>query len=340
MPSGKLTNLGLGPYPTVTLKRAREKALENRRAVEEGRDPRTNADMSGIPTFEAAAEKVIAIHRTGWKNQERIAGQWRQSLRDYAYPRIGTKLVSGITTADVLAVLTPIWHAKPAVAKQVRQRIGAVMKWAVAKGYRADNPAGDAITAALPRQNGGTKHHEAIPHKKAAEAIESVRSASKRDPAARLAFEFLALTACRLNEVLGATWEEVDLETTVWTIPAQRMKTKREHRVPLSDRALEVLFDSRKLSPHSDIVFPSTTTGRAVSGRSLQALGRMVSGTPHGWRSTFRSWAADQGVVREVAEAALAHQVKGVEGAYQRSDLFNRRREVMEAWASYIAPSS
>ena len=168
---GKPTNLGLGSYPVVTLREARDKALENRRAVHWGHDPRD----AGVPTFEAAIEQVIAIHSPTWKDPSRMAGQWRQTLRDYAHPRIGRKRVSEVATADVLDILKPIWSSKPATARAVYQRIGAVMKWAVAKGYRPDNPAGDAIAAALPRNGNAIRHHKALPHGEVAAALAEVR---------------------------------------------------------------------------------------------------------------------------------------------------------------------
>ena len=329
---GKPTNLGLGSYPVVTLKEAREKALENRRAVHWGHDPRDG----GVPTFEGAVAKVIEIHSPTWKNPSRISGQWRQTLRDYAHPRIGRKRVSEVTTADVLAILKPIWSRKPATARAVRQRIGAVMKWAVAKGYRPDNPAGDAIAAALPRNGNTTRHFRALPHGEVSAALVKVRN-SGAYAGGRLAFEFMVLTAARSNEVRGATWAEI--EHDVWTIPASRMKGKREHRVPLSRRALEILEEARKLHDEGGIVFRGARGGRidtSMFGSLLRRLG--VDGTPHGMRSSFRDWCSETGVAREVAEAALAHAVKNkVEAAYARSDLLERRREVMEAWAAYLA---
>ena len=228
---GKPNNLGLGSYPVVTLREAREKALENRRSIHWGHDPRA----ARVPTFEAAVENVMAIHSPTWKDPSRIAGQWRQTLRDYAYPRIGRKRVSEVATADVLDILKPIWSSKPAAARVVRQRIGAVMKWAVAKGYRSDNPAGDAIAAALPRNGNATRHHQALPHGEVSAALDKVRNSGSH-AGVRLALEFMVLTATRSNEVRGATWDEIDHD--VWTIPASRMKAKRAHRVPLSRRAL------------------------------------------------------------------------------------------------------
>ena len=328
---GKPTNLGLGTYPAVTLVEARRRALANRQAVEEGRDPRGG----GVPTFAEAAEKVIALHSKSWKPGSRLPTKWRQTFRDYASPVIGDKRVGQVTTHDVMAILTPIWTAKPAAARAVRQRIGAVMKWSIAKGFRGDNPAGNAITAALPR-NGGHKHHQAIPHADLGAALAKVRT-SNSQPAVQLALEFVALTACRGGEVLGATWREIDAEAAVWTIPAARMKAKREHRVPLSPRALAVLQEARKLH-HGDLVFPSTK-GKQIAGRTLSDLFRRlgIPTTTHGLRSAFRDWAAEAGVDRDVAEAALAHRVRNqVEAAYRRTDLFEARRVVAEDWGAYL----
>ena len=225
-----------------------------------GHDPRD----AGVPTFEAAVDKVIAIHSPTWKNPSRMAGQWRQTLRDYAHPRIGRKRVSEVATADVLAILKPIWSSKPATARAVHQRIGAVMKWTVAKGYRPDNPAGDA--AALPRNGNAIRHHKALPHGEVAAALAKVRD-SESHACVRLALEFMVLTATRSNEVRGAAWDEV--EHDVWTIPADRMKAKREHRVPLSGRALEILEEARKLRGGGGIV-ASVETRRP--NRSAEAL--------------------------------------------------------------------
>ena len=331
--NGRRTNLGLGRYPVTGLAEARAKALANRQAIEQGRDPRGG----GVPTFRRAVDKVIDLHSKSWKPGSRLPAKWRQTFRDYAFPVIGDKRVSAITTGDVLGVVGPIWTEKPAAARAVRQRIAAVMNWSVAKGYRGDNPAGAAITAALPR-NGGHEHHKALPHAGLGAALAKVRADRISAPAVRLALEFVALTACRSSEVLGATWREIDLGAGVWTIPARRMKTKREHRIPLSARGLDVLREARGLS-RGDLVFPSTR-GKQISGRTLNELFRRlgVQSTVHGLRSAFRDWASDTGVAREVAERALAHRIRNqVEAAYARSDLLERRREAMEAFSAYLA---
>ena len=261
-------------------------------------------------------------------------------MRDYAIPRFGRKPVGEVTTADVLAVLTPIWSEKPETARRVRQRIGTVMKWAVAEGYREDDPAGAAISAALPKGNGTkTAHQRALPFAKVGEALAKVR-ASQAWPATKLAFEFLVLTAARSGEIRGAKWTEVDTEARTWTVPASRTKTGTEHRVPLSPRAVAVLAEARELSDRSGLMFPSPR-GKVLSDNTLSKLLRElgVPGTPHGFRSSFRDWAAEcTDADHAVMELSLGHAVGSqVERAYARSDLFDRRRGLMEAWAEYIA---
>ena len=332
--------MGLGAYPVVTLARARQKALANARMVSEGRDPRDGARRA--PTFERAVETVIGIHAENWKDGGKSAAQWRASLRDYAVPKIGAKRVDRVSTADVMAVLLPIWSTKRETARRVRQRIGAVMKWAVAQGFRQDNPAGDAISAALPKNSVRRQHQRALPHAQVAEALALVR-ASKAHRATALAFEFLVMTACRSGEVRGARWHEVDGAAATWTVPPERMKTKLEHRVPLSSQAVAVLEEARAAADTSGLVFPSPT-GRMLSDSTLSKLLRElgIGAVPHGFRSSFRDWAAERtDVPREVCELALAHvNSDRVEAAYRRSDLFDRRRELMQAWGSYVAANA
>ena len=328
---GRLTTIALGQWPELSLQGARRQAIENSRTATKGIDPRGD----GIPTFAEAAERVIKLHAKGWKHPERMTVQWRQSLRDYVLPTIGGKSVGKVTTADVMAVLTPIWSTKTATARIVRQRIGTVLKWAVAQGYREDNPAGDAITAALPKHNGRTRHHAALPFAQVGDAIRTIQ-ASRADAVTVAAVEFLILTAARVSEVTQARAAEVDLAGRVWTVPAERSKTGRPHRVPLSDRSIELL--AGRLDGDG-LIFP-TRSGVAMSrhlpGKLLKRLG--IAGTPHGMRSAFRNWAGEGGVAREVAEACLAHAAgqNPVEAAYLTTSFFDRRRTVMEAWAAYI----
>ena len=338
---GKKTTLGLGRYPVVTLAMARERALANARVIAQGRDPRRFTH--GVPTFASACEKVIAIHAEGWSTRGKSEHQWRASLRDYAMQRLGAKRVDEIDTADVMAVLLPIWSTKRETARRVRQRIGAVMKWAVAQGYRNDNPAGDAIAAALPKSGVKREHLPALHHTQVATALDRVRRSDAR-PVTVFAFEFLVLTACRSGEVRSARWEEVDRARAVWTIPAERMKAGREHRVPLSAQAIGVLDRARRLSGNNGgLVFPSRS-GRIVSQATLPALlrGLEIGAVPHGFRSSFRDWAAEcTDVPREVCELALAHVNNDrVEAAYRRSDLFEKRRLLMAAWANYITTAA
>ena len=335
--AGRRRELGLGGYPVVTLAQAREQALANKRLVREGGDPLAEKRKAQVPTFAEAAEAVMALHRPGWRNAKHAA-QWETTLRQYVCPRLGGQLVHTITTADVLAVLTPIWHEKPETARRVRQRIGAIMKWAVAQGYRADNPAGDMLGQALGRQAGVTQHMQALPHREVSAAIHAVQD-SHSDMSTKLAFEFLVLTAARSGEVRLATWAEIDLEAKVWTIPAERMKAKREHRVPLSDRARDILREVQALVDESGLVFPSSR-GKPLGGKTLWQLlkGLEIAAVPHGFRSSFRDWAQEcTNAPRAVMEAALAHtNPDKTEAAYARSDLFERRRTLMDKWAAYL----
>ena len=305
--SGRAVNIGLGSYPVVTLAEARRKALANRRTVALGGDPRGG----GIPTFAEAVDKVIVIHRDSWRPGSKSEAQWRASLRDYAARRLGDKRVDQITTSNVLAVLVPVWSAKRETARRVRQRIGAVMKWAVAEGYREDNPAGDAIGAALPRHGSSTRHFPALPHSQVGAALATVR-ASGAWIGTKLAFEFLVLTAARSGEARNARWEEIDFENATWTVPGARMKAGRAHRVPLSPHAVAVLEAAREIADGGGLVFPSIT-GRALSAMTMTKLVRElgIEAVPHGFRSSFRDWAAEKtDHPREVIEAALAHVVR------------------------------
>ena len=339
---GRPTSLGLGRYPVVTLALARQKALENAQAIAEGRDPRRRS-VRGTPTFAEACDKVMAIHAPNWKPGGRTEGSWRSTLRDYILPRLGDMPVDTVTGKDVMAVLQPIWTEKRETAKRVRSRIAAVMKWAVAQGHRSDNPAGEALAAALPNNAVRRQHHKALPHAEVGAAVRKVRG-SDAYRGAVLAFELLVLTATRSGEVRSAAWNDIDLEGAVWTIPAERMKAGLAHRVPLSQRALVLLDEARRELPHgAGIVFPSPT-GCVQRNRALATLVRElgIDAVPHGFRSSFRDWAAEcTDAPREVCELALAHVNRDrVEAAYRRSDLFERRRALMQQWADYLSIDS
>ena len=333
-------NLGLGVWPIVTLAEAREKAIQNRRATAQGLDPRAHAQ---VPTFRQAAEKVITVYEPTWKpgGNSDSATVWRSSLERYAYPKIGDKPINTVTTGDVVGVLESIWTEKRETARRVRQRIGKVMKWAIAQEFRHDNPAGDAITEALPKDSSPERHHRALPHAEVGAALRAIQ-VSGAGPATKLCFEFLVLTAARSGEAREATWDEVDLASRTWEIPGSRMKTGRPHRVPLSARALEVVEEARQLTGGCGLLFPSPR-GKPLSNNTTSKLLRelKIDATTHGFRTSFRTWAAENGVSRELAEATLAHVNQNrVEAAYQRSDLFKLRANLMEQWAQYVAASS
>ena len=319
---GRRRDLGLGAYPYTSLSEARRKAFKYRKIARNGGDPRGYGGR--VPAFPEAADKVIAIRKQAWRKGSKSESQWRASLRDYVVPHWRHKRVDDITTADVLAVLLPIWSTKSETARRVRQRIGAIMKWAVATGYRSDNPAGNSLSAVLPKQH-GRRHFRALPYRSVAGALATIQ-ASGAMVTTKLAFRFLVLTAARSGKVRKATWAEIDLQRAIWTVPSERMKAGRPHRVPLSPAALDVLVQAQRFQGRSGLIFPSRT-GRTLSSVTMAKLLRDldIEGVPHGFRTSFRTWCGDTAVAREVVEAADA-----------RGDLFDRRREVMEAWSHYI----
>ena len=335
MVRGRRHDIGLGSVQWTTLSEARAKSQANRKLARTGGDPLA-AKRPDIPTFADASETVLKLHAATWRNAEAEASRWRATLREYAAKRIGSKRVDQITSQDVMAILLPIWGTKRATARRVRQRIAAVMKWAVAEGHRQDNPAGDAISAALPKNGAGTKHHTALPHKDVGAALETIRE-SQAWPCTKRLMRLLVLTAVRSGEARGMRWDEIDWDAAVWTVPAARTKTNRAHRVPLSAEALHVLSEAREAQTHPDLVFPSQRGGVMCANTLNRLLALLdIPAVPHGFRSSFRDWAGDTGHPRELAEAALAHVVGGVEGAYARSDLLERRRALMDAWADYV----
>ena len=332
---GQLTNLGLGSYPTVSLALARGKAIKNAQAVEEGIDPRMPA--ATMPTFAEAVDAVIASRAEGWKNPK-TAKRWRATLETYAMPALGRRLISEVTTADVMSALSPIWLSKPETGRQVREHLSVVMEWAIGQGHRPDNPAGKAITKPLPKQTKRVEHFKALPFSELGEAIGQVRETDAW-LGTKLCFELLALTAARSGEARSAKWDEFDLEAATWTIPASRMKNGLEHRVPLTSAVVDVLDRARVLTDGSGLVFPSER-GKAMSDSTVSKLLREngIETTPHGARSAFRDWAAEcSDVPREIAEFALAHvEGSAAELAYRRTDYFARRRKLMQDWTDYL----
>ena len=320
---------------------ARAAALENRREARNGGSPKANRQRTrSVPTFAEAAREVFELRRPGWRNAKH-AEQWITTLEQFVFPRLGARGVDDVKADDVIAVLSPIWHSKPTTATRVRQRIGAVLTWAMVQGLRSDNPA-DSVRAVLPRQTNGSTPQRSLPYAEVAGAIAAVQE-SHAASALKLAFEFLVLTAARSGEVRSAMWSEFDLEGRVWSIPGVRMKSGKPHRVPLTDRTMEILYEAQALSDDRGLVFPGR--GRRALGDTafVQCLKRLgIDATAHGFRTSFRVWTQEcTNFPREVCEAALAHAIKDkTEAAYARSNLFEARRKLMNQWARYLVPES
>ena len=293
---------------------------------------------AAMPTFEALTRQHIAENSHAWRNVKHRS-QWLSTLETYAFPTIGAVKVNEITRKQVVDALLPIWHTKAETARRVRQRIRAVMDRAVALEFADYNPAGDAVNGALAKLPRVKAHHRALPYRELPAALQAVLE-STATPSVKLAFELLALTTCRSGEVRDMTWQEVDLKTATWTVPADRMKAGKLHRVPLSHRALAILGEAHCLNKGEGLVFPGPRSGSPLSDvtftRMLWRLG--LDFVPHGLRSSFRDWAAEQtDAPHAVMEAALAHTVaNATEAAYARSDLFDRRRDLMENWGEFL----
>ena len=347
--AGRRIERGLGGYPLVSLQEARETAFENRRALRRGENPfvgrralsaaiSTGTAVSNAPTFADALEAVLDIRRPSWDNPKGEP-RWRATLARYAMPVIGNMPVDAVAMRDVEAILTPIWQTKCQTARNVKQRIHAVMAWAIAHGHRTDNPV-DAVNAILPKQNEVKEHRKALPYAEVPQAVAAIRRA-KAHVSTRLAFEFAILTAARGGEARGAVWDEVDLDAATWTVPAKRMKAKAEHVVPLSNAAVAVLEAAAAEFGKEGVIFPSMQR-KVMCDAALSNLAKAIgiAAVPHGFRSSFRNWCAENGVERDVAEAALAHSVGGsVELRYKTTRYFEKRREVMERWAAHCEPT-
>ena len=336
---GKRSDIGLGGLKVVSQAEAREEAGRLRKIARAGGDPlaERRAAKRTTPSFKSAAQQVHAAHEASWQNPKH-GKQWIATLTQYAFPVFGKKQVSAIDSADVLQALNPIWTSKPETARRVLQRIRTVFDWAKASGHRSgDNPA-DGVLKVLPKQNAAATHHAALPYAKISKFLRDLQ-AEDAGASARLALEFTILTATRTGEALGAKWDEIDTKKKTWTIPAERMKAKREHRVPLAPRCIAILKEARELNTKSQYVFPGRSDDKPLSNMVfLMLLRRMKLGiTAHGFRSTFRDWASEQtNFPNAVCEAALAHAIKDkTEAAYNRTDLFDKRRELMTQWAGY-----
>ena len=337
---GRRRDIGLGGISLTSLSEAREEAFRLRKIARAGGDPLAERRRARrfVPTFKSAATSVHTAHGPSFKN-EKHRKQWLASLEADVFPVFGTWPVDQIESADVLKALSPIWLTKPETARRIRQRIKVVLDWSKAQGYRSgDNPV-EGVSQVLPKQRPTQAHHAALPYAQLPAFIHQLRAADAGETT-KLSFEFLILTATRTNEVLLATWPEVDLKTNVWTIPGARMKSGREHRVPLSPRCLEILKRAKKLWATSAFIFPGRSDTTPMSNIVfLMVLRRMKHEkvTGHGFRSSFRDWAAERtNVPRDVCEAALAHTLRDkTEAAYNRTDLFERRRALMTSWSAF-----
>jgi integrase len=345
----KRRNAGLGAYPEIGVAEASRQAQLMREQLAKGIDPlELRAEEEAKPRIPSLKEAANALHcelRPGWKNAKH-AQQWINTLKEYAFPLIGGMSLDQIQPRHIADALRPIWLGKPETAGRVKQRLHAVMAWGWAHGYCMANPV-DVVGHLLPQQPGKslrTQHQPAMPWQDIPAFITKHLNCHQRRDATRAALVFLLLTAARSGEVRGATWEELDLDAAVWTIPAGRMKAKQAHRVPLSEQALEVIRAQRGL--HELLVFPSVRDQTALSDMALTSFLRRMkaasdvqgrAATAHGFRSSFRDWCSEKGYSRDLAEKALAHAIKNkVEAAYHRTDLLEQRRPMMQAWADYL----
>lgn len=336
--NGRRREIGLGSLALVSLKEARDAAFELRRDIQRGIDPVAERKRRKLEilTFKAAALRVHAEQKASWKNGKH-QDQWITTFENYAFPLLGNRLVNDIEGPLIREVLLPIWLTKPETARRVKQRIGVVLDWAYASGMRPTEAPMRSVSRVLPRQPKKDGHFAAMPYDAVPSFLVHLHS---RLSVPRLALEFLILTAARSGEVRGAKWDEIDLEAKLWTIPASRMKVGKEHVVPLSAAAIDVLERARQFhSPCSNLLFPGRDVRRPLSDMTLIKILRYAElpYTVHGFRSAFRDWAAEQtSYPGEVAEAALAHSVANkVEAAYRRTNYLDKRREMMADWVTF-----
>ncbi|WP_420723935.1 tyrosine-type recombinase/integrase [Hwanghaeella sp. LZ110] len=346
---GKRREMGLGGFPDVGLSDARSKAADFRAMATNGVDPITARRVAPkkVPDFTSCAAQYIRAHRRSWKNSKH-ARQWVSTLKTYARPVIGNTQVDEIGTDDILKILTPLWTTKTETAKRIQGRIENILDFAAARKYQA--PINHArwrghLDKLLPKPSRvrTVTHHPAMPYTDLPKFMDTLR---ENDSISAQALRFLILTAARTGEVLNATWDEVDIDSCVWAIPAARMKTRREHRVPLCDEAVSILTNLPRVAGNP-YLFPGSRHGRPLSNMALlqlmRGMGYGVDGSkgpyvPHGFRSSFRDWSGEvSSFPRDVAEMALAHVIDNkVEAAYRRGDLFQKRAKLMDAWANYL----
>lgn len=337
MIDGVRRNIGLGPVALVDVVEAKARALDNRRAVLAGVDPLADKRKAKAPTFAEAVDAVAEANGGRWK--ESTAYRWRQKLEKNAIPFIGDKRLDQIDQFDVLAILTPIWATKPTLARKLREHCRAVFSWGQAHGYIKDNPAGDMIDGALAPQAAVKSHMRAMSYEDVPAALQAIRGCNASLPA-RLCLELVILTGCRGGEARAATWDEIDLDRQTWTIPAAKMKAKRDHVIPLSGAVTDLLEQAGTWAGGDDLLFPSPGKRGVMTDTTLlnvlTAAGLREKTTVHGFRSAFRDWCSHRRIDRELAELCLHHLIGNqAEQAYKRSDLLDARRPVMNSWAQY-----
>ena len=347
---GRRRTLGLGGYPVVGLADVRAAACKNWLLLRDGGDPCASkrSQVKTVPTFEEAAAAVIEQNAPTWADPKHPK-DWRNSLARYVFPCFGKVLVSQIDIDHVLEALKPIWYTRRETARRVRQRIRAILDWAITKGYRTDNPAGPSIHGVLPKRRSRDdqkRHHPAVPYSEVPKAIVAARGLTSRLPL-RLLLEFVVLTAVRSGEGREAQWFEFDFDTATWFIPGSRMKTGFPHRVPLSTRVLEILREMREVrevDTRTGLVFPGMKAGYPFSDSGLLRVLRGLHpvGTVHGFRSSFRDWVAETAAGTDLAaERALAHaSTNQTVDAYLRTDLLEMRRPLMQRWANHVTSAT
>jgi len=340
---GKRRDFGLGPARSVSLAEAREKAAETRKLYKSGIDPvraKEQALMArdSLPTFSEAARTVFEEHKSSWRNKKHIV-QWISSLENYAFPFIGEVPINEIDSPAIRNLLIPIWLAKPETARRVRQRVGTVLDWAHANGYRNAEAPMRSVGKGLPRQPKRDNHFKSMPYVDIAAFMSKL---DERESIGRFALKFLILTAARSGEVRGAVWEEIDMNEALWTVPANRMKAGKSHIVPLTDTALHILKRMKDLrrGVANELIFPGISLVKPMSDMTLTKILRDMGireATVHGFRSSFRDWAAEQTeYAGDIVEAALAHTIRNrVEAAYRRTNYLEKRKLLMTDWDSF-----
>lgn len=348
--TGKRRNAGLGTYPEVSISEAGKRATAMRIEIAEGKDPLAEKakleNKAKIPTFKEAAETLHRDLLPGWKNPKH-GQQWINTLVDYVFPNLGDKQLHEIQPGDVAEVLKPIWLTKAETASRVKQRIHAVIAWGWAHGLCQSNPV-DVVSHLLPQQPGKavrTQHHPAMPWRDIPAFVQQHLRTGSRPEVTRTLLEWVILTACRSGEARGMTWSEVDFKNKVWTIPAERMKAKMPHRVPLTPRSIAIL-EAQQADRHDTLVFPSVRDRVELSDMAITSLLRRLKAhsdeperiaTAHGFRSSFRDWCSEMGYSRDLAERSLAHTIRNqVEAAYHRTDLLEQRRGLLEDWEAFV----